>query len=78
MNAHNICENDDNITFTRTHEFRQYLKKITDPVIYEWLNDFYGYVCEIEEDLEREKIYNNNIKKLYPNIWKETSNFTCF
>jgi len=58
---------------TRTRDYNYYLNKIQDQETAEWFKDFYGHVCMLEEDLESYKIYNDNLKTLYPKIWKETN-----
>lgn len=57
----------------RTRNYREQLEKIPDPEVAEWFKDFYSYVCGVEEDLECYKIYNKNLKTLYPKIWNETT-----
>lgn len=58
---------------TRNRTFTKHLNNITDESTKEWFSDFYNYVCELEENLVCYKIYNRNVKTLYPRIWKETT-----
>lgn len=57
----------------RTRNYKKLLEKISDPSIAEWFNDFYSYVCELEEEIECYKIYQKNLRNLYPKIWNETT-----
>lgn len=55
----------------RTRAFEHQLTMIDNPDIRKWFESFYEYVMGIEEDLSCEQVYMQNLKKLYPRIWKE-------
>ena len=56
----------------RSKVFKKHLDTIDNKEAKEWFEDFMGYVYELEEDFDCYRIYNENLKTLYPKIWKET------
>lgn len=57
----------------RSRIFKQHLDTVTNLEAKQWFEDFFNYVYEVEEDLECQKIYEKNLKALYPRIWKEVT-----
>lgn len=55
----------------RSSQFQHNLSLIENQHAKKWFSDFYEYVLDVEEDLVCQKIYMNNLKNLYPKIWKE-------
>lgn len=54
-------------------EFKKNLEKISDPLVRAWFEEFYSSYCEKDEELSCYRLYNDNLKRRYPKIWKEVT-----
>ena len=57
----------------RHRELKMMLARISDPIARGWFEDFYSSFCEVEETLSCYKLYNDNLKRMYPKIWNEVT-----
>lgn len=54
-------------------EFKLMLETINNPIAKAWFEDFYGAYYEKDVELSCFKLYNDNLKRMYPKIWKEVT-----
>lgn len=52
-------------------QFKAMLETVNDPIAKAFFEDFYSAFCELGEELSCYKLYNDNLKRVYPKIWKE-------
>ena len=57
----------------RSREFKKYLNNITDPETKQWFERIQDTLFGLEESIECYKIYQENLKALYPKIYKEVT-----
>jgi hypothetical protein len=55
----------------RSKEFRKHIETVVDRDTKIFFENLFGYLYEIEEDIECQNIYLKNLKTLYPRIYKE-------
>lgn len=58
-----ICE--------RSREFKKHLATIEDAAAKEWFDDMFNQLMEVENDACYFNIVRNNLRHLYPEIYKE-------
>ncbi len=57
----------------RSREYKKYLNNITDQETKQWFERIQDTLCGLEESIACYKIYQENLKVLYPKIYKEVT-----
>ncbi len=60
----------------RYREYKLFLERIPDQATRSYFEEFYSFHAEIDETLSCYRHYNDNLRRMYPRIWKEVTTLT--
>jgi len=57
----------------RVREFREYIEHVNGLEAKVWFDNLFCHLNDVENDLDAYKMYEKNLKTLYPKIWREVT-----
>jgi hypothetical protein len=69
-NDNNHCQCD---VCLKCGEFEKHIKNVNDKETAQWFCNLFEHLNNVENDLDAHKIYDKNLRTLYPKIWKEVT-----
>jgi len=60
----------------RNREFKKHIENVEDKESKKFFEDLFGHIYDIEEETEMLELYQSNLKKMYPAIYREMHTVT--